>query len=123
MTERMASKLWGGRFTGKTDPIMEQFNNSISYDKTMWREDIEGSIQYAAALAKCGILTEHESNVISIGLKSVLDEWETNTFEIKPSDEDIHTANERRLTELIGPVGGTLRKSYLSDHSHLWSDN
>lgn len=39
-----SNKLWGGRFTGKTDPVMEKFNNSIGYDKIMWKEDIEGKI-------------------------------------------------------------------------------
>jgi argininosuccinate lyase len=53
-------RLWGGRFTGATDPVMERFNNSIGYDKTMWREDIEGSKQYARALEKCNILTTEE---------------------------------------------------------------
>lgn len=102
------NKLWGGRFTGKTDPIMEKFNNSISYDQRLWKEDLEGSIQYAKALINCGILTEHESETICQGLREVMKEWENGSFIIKESDEDIHTANERRLTELVGAVGGKL---------------
>jgi argininosuccinate lyase len=120
-----SAKLWGGRFTGKTDPVMEQFNNSISYDKIMWREDIEGSIQYSQALIHCGILTNEEADMIKAGLKDIYKEWEENKFDIKPTDEDIHTANERRLTELIGSVGGKLhtgrsRNDQVATDVRLW---
>jgi len=101
-------KLWGGRFTGKTDPLMEKFNESLPVDKRMWKEDIEGSQAYAKALAKAGILTQEESATIVKGLGQVADEWAAGKFEIKQGDEDIHTANERRLTEIVGAVGGKL---------------
>ena len=107
-SQEAGSKLWGGRFTGKTDPVMEQFNNSIGYDKTMWREDIEGSIAYAQAIGSCGILSQEEVQAIVEGLGRVRREWEEGVFQLVASDEDIHTANERRLTELIGRVGGKL---------------
>jgi argininosuccinate lyase len=103
-----SAKLWGGRFSGATDPVMEKFNNSINYDKIMWKEDIEGSIAYASGLVQCGLLTQEEANTINDGLCKVREEWETGSFVIQASDEDIHTANERRLTELIGKVGGKL---------------
>ena len=74
----------------------------------MWAQDLRGSIAYAKATAKVGILTEEESASIISGLEQVYDEWAAGTFEIKAGDEDIHTANERRLTELIGPLGGKL---------------
>ena len=101
-------KLWGGRFTGATDTLMEKFNASIGSDRRMWREDIEGSQAYARALSKTSVLTEAEAAEIVAGLDAVAAEWRAGTFEIKPGDEDIHTANERRLTELIGAVGGKL---------------
>lgn len=88
---------------------MEAFNNSMKYDKIMWAEDIAGSAAYARALGECGILQSAEVQQISNGLALVKAEWETNAFVVKDSDEDIHTANERRLTELIGKeVGGKL---------------
>jgi len=88
---------------------MEKFNNSMKYDQIMWSEDIQGSIAYAQALGKCGILQSVEVDQICEGLTRVRSEWETGSFLIKESDEDIHTANERRLTELIGKdVGGKL---------------
>merc|ERR1719183_2875915 len=97
-----------GRFSGETDPLMEQFNASLPYDKRMWREDIQGSVAYAAALGRAGLLQAEEVKSLQDGLALVGKEWEAGTFEIKAGDEDIHTANERRLTELIGAVGGKL---------------
>lgn len=103
------AKLWGGRFTGETDALMEAFNASISFDKRLAAVDIEGSKQYAKHLAIAGILKEDEARILMEGLDKLLAEWQAGTFEIKPaSDEDIHTANERRLGELVGAVAGKL---------------
>ena len=120
-----AKKLWGGRFTGATDPLMEKFNESLPFDRRMWAEDIRGSQAYAKALAKAGVLTEEESATIVDGLSSVASEWEAGTFEVKQGDEDIHTANERRLSELIGPLGGKLhtgrsRNDQVATDTRLW---
>jgi argininosuccinate lyase len=87
---------------------MEKFNASIQFDKCMWREDIQGSKAYASALAETGIITKEERDQLLAGLDKVGAEWEAGTFVITASDEDIHTANERRLTEFIGSVGGKL---------------
>lgn len=121
-------KLWGGRFTGKTDPIMEKFNNSIGYDKSMWLEDITGSQKYAKALVNCKILTIDEFLQIESGLEEVKKEWQSGRFVLVSSDEDIHTANERRLTELIGQVGGKLhtgrsRNDQVATDVRLWLRN
>ena len=102
------AKLWGGRFTGATDPLMEAFNNSISFDKRMWRQDIAGSIAYAHALARAKILTPAEATELERGLRVVHNEWASGTFAILPADEDIHTANERRFGECIGALAGKL---------------
>mmetsp|Transcript_41014 Transcript_41014/g.68137 ORF Transcript_41014/g.68137 Transcript_41014/m.68137 type:complete len:457 (-) Transcript_41014:476-1846(-) len=98
--------LWGGRFTGETDPVMERFNNSLEVDRIMWSADLDGSIAYSKALEKAGVISLDEGQAIRAGLEKVRTEWASDSFEIKPGDEDIHTANERRLTELIGPPGG-----------------
>ena len=68
----------------------------------------QGSQAYARALAKAGVLTDEEASTVIHGLKEVGKEWEGDRFQVKAGDEDIHTANERRLTEIIGPVGGKL---------------
>ncbi|DAZ99108.1 TPA: hypothetical protein N0F65_008413 [Lagenidium giganteum] len=106
--EPAEKKLWGGRFRGKVDPIMDKFNESLSVDKRMWSADLTGSQAYAKALQLSGVLTQQEADEIVKGLDLVKTEWRTHKFVIKEGDEDIHTANERRLTELIGPVGGKL---------------
>ncbi|KAL1923932.1 uncharacterized protein VTP21DRAFT_6967 [Calcarisporiella thermophila] len=103
-----SAKLWGGRFTGKTDPLMDAFNASIHFDRRLFLADIRGSQAYAKALAKNSIISSSECQSLCDGLERVLSEWEQNTFELKPGDEDIHTANERRLGELIGSVAGKL---------------
>ncbi|TSL04286.1 Argininosuccinate lyase [Bagarius yarrelli] len=76
---------------------MEKFNASISYDQRMWNADIRGSKAYVKALHKAKLVTQEEMIKIQEGLDRVLAEWSSGTFQIKPGDEDIHTANERRL--------------------------
>lgn len=101
-------KLWGGRFGGETDPLMDQFNASIGFDIALWEADIRGSIAYARALYKAGVLNEEERDAILLGLERIWGEFAGGTFEVKPEDEDIHTAIERRLYELIGAAAGKL---------------
>ena len=69
---------------------------------------MQGSQAYARALSKAGVLTEDEAATIVDGLGKVATEWESDSFQVKQGDEDIHTANERRLSEIIGSVGGKL---------------
>ncbi len=101
-------KLWGGRFEGQTSELMEQFNASIGFDWRLYEADIEGSAAYAEALADAGLITTDERDQLQRGLGQVLEEFGSGRFELRLSDEDIHTAVERRLYELIGPVAGKL---------------
>ena len=101
-------KLWGGRFEGKTSEVMEQFNASIGFDWRLYEADIEGSAAYAEALADVGLLTTDERDQLQAGLGQVLEEFGNGQFELRLSDEDIHTAVERRLHEIVGPVAGKL---------------
>ncbi|KAJ9103535.1 argininosuccinate lyase [Naganishia cerealis] len=96
------AKLWGGRFTGATDPLMDLYNASLPYDKKMYAADLHGTAVYTQGLQKLGILSADELSSIQEGLKVVEKEWELGKFVEKPGDEDIHTANERRLGEVIG---------------------
>ncbi len=121
----MSTKLWGGRFTGGNDPLMEAFNASISFDKRMWRADIRGSQAYARALARSGIIRGDEAERLVAGLERVADEWAAGVFALAAGDEDIHTANERRLTELLGDVAGKLhtgrsRNDQVATDTRLW---
>ncbi|MDF1512405.1 MAG: argininosuccinate lyase, partial [Anaerolineae bacterium] len=108
MTEPSTQKLWGGRFAKATDSLLEKYNASIGFDWRLYEADIQGSIAYASALIKTGILTAQEAGTIIKGLRAVLAEFEEERFTIVPGDEDIHTAVERRLHELIGDVAGKL---------------
>jgi len=101
-------KLWGGRFEAPMAAPMARLNASIGFDWRLWAADIVGSKAYAKALHKAGILTQQELDELLHGLDSVADEFASERFEIKPSDEDIHTAVERRLGELIGSTAGKL---------------
>ena len=101
-------KLWGGRFEGEMDPLMEEFNNSISFDWRLWKADIQGSEAWVRALTRVGLLSPPDAERLLDGLARIREEWESGEFEIKPGDEDIHTANERRLKELVGEVAGKL---------------
>ncbi|KAM9331956.1 argininosuccinate lyase [Pholidichthys leucotaenia] len=108
MANSEGRKLWGGRFVGDTDPIMEKFNASIAYDQRMWDADIRGSQAYVRALEKAKLVSTEEMEQIVQGLSKIYKEWSEHNFLVKPGDEDIHTANERRLKELIGAAAGKL---------------
>ena len=101
-------KLWGGRFEGTPDSLMERFNASIGFDWQLWAADIKGSMAYARALERAGLLTADERDRLIQGLQAVAREFEAEEFEVRPSDEDIHTAVERRLGELAGQVADKL---------------
>ncbi|KAA3661667.1 MAG: argininosuccinate lyase [Chloroflexi bacterium] len=119
------SKLWGGRFAKQTDSLVHQFNASIQFDVRLFNQDITGSITWAKGLVGAGILTEEEAETIINGLETVRGEFENETFEFAVNDEDIHTAVERRLTEIVGPVGGKLhtgrsRNDQVATDFRLW---
>ncbi|OJD26328.1 argininosuccinate lyase [Blastomyces percursus] len=123
----VAGKLWGGRFTGATDPLMVAYNESIYFDKVFYEQDIAGSIAFARANVATGILTEQEFRTIETGLRQVLEEWRQDIFKIVPGvDEDIHTANERRLGDIIGKeIAGKLhtgrsRNDQVATDLRLW---
>ncbi|NXT70610.1 ARLY lyase, partial [Chaetops frenatus] len=101
-------KMMAGRFVGSTDPIMEMLSASITVDQRLSEVDIQGSMAYAKALEKAGILSKTELEKILSGLEKISEEWSKGVFGVIQTDEDIHTANERRLKELIGDVAGKL---------------
>ncbi|MDY6878450.1 MAG: argininosuccinate lyase [Chloroflexota bacterium] len=100
--------LWGGRFAAATDELMRRFGDSIGFDRRMYEADVRGSIAYAGALARTGLITNEERDQLVAGLEQVRAEFDADTFQVQPGDEDIHTAVERRLTELVGSVAGKL---------------
>ena len=104
----MSEKPWAGRFNLPTDKFVEEFNASISFDKRLYKFDIKGSMAHARMLAKQNIITDDEARLIISGLEKVLTEIKSGQFTFSDDDEDIHMAVEKRLTEIVGPVGGKL---------------
>ncbi len=102
------AKLWGGRFTGDVDATMWRFNASLDVDRRLASADVRGSIAYARALGRAGVLTSSEVRTLVSGLGRIREQVESGTIEFSPGDEDIHTAVERRLGEIVGPVAGKL---------------
>ncbi|WP_432736164.1 argininosuccinate lyase [Maridesulfovibrio sp. FT414] len=102
------NKLWGGRFAQKTAASVEDYTESVSFDRNLYREDIAGSQAHARMLAEQGVLTADEAETLVKGLDQVLDEIESGRFEWKKEMEDLHMNIESRLTEIVGAVGGKL---------------
>ncbi len=120
-----SAPLWSGRFSGAADEAAFALNASLSFDRRMASQDVRGSLAWAASLVEAGVLTEEQGVTIRVGLEEVGTEFEAGTFEYQPTDEDIHTAVERRLGELIGPLAGSLhtgrsRNDQVATDFRLW---
>ena len=96
------------RFSQPQDPLFQALNSSISFDWRLAPYDLEQSLAHARMLARSGIIGEEDLREIERGLAQVRDEVEGDRFEIKPDDEDVHMAIERRLTEIVGEPGAKL---------------
>ena len=101
-------KPWGGRFKGKTDPLLERFSASIDFDRALYEQDIAGSKAHAQMLEKIGILTAQEKNSIVKGLDEIQKEIKAGKFVFDHALEDIHMHIETRLIEKIGNAGKKL---------------
>ncbi|MCY3797311.1 MAG: argininosuccinate lyase [Chloroflexi bacterium] len=122
----MILSLWGGRFSEPSDDDLRRLNDSIDFDQALYAEDIKGSIVYSRALAQAGVITAAEADEIIAGLQQVMQEFDGGSFELAEGDEDIHTAVERRLIEIVGEVGGKLhtgrsRNDQVATDFRLWT--
>lgn len=100
--------LWHGRFTESPAESLMAFTQSIGFDARIWKDDVTGSLAHVEMLGATGVLPVAEADSIVVALRRVESEFAAGTFAFVPSDEDIHTAIERRVTELAGPVGAKL---------------
>ncbi|MCG8350906.1 MAG: argininosuccinate lyase [Chloroflexales bacterium] len=100
----MSHQLWGGRFETPTAVEMRRFNDSFQFDYRLAEVDIAGSIVWAGALERAHLISEAEHHALVQGLTMIQREVAEGSFASQHSDEDIHTAVERRLHELVGPV-------------------
>ena len=102
------AQLWGGRFTKETDDAVFAFNESLSFDKRLYKADITGSIAHSGMLGKQGIISEKEAEDIKNGLTSILNDIESGSLEFDPKCEDIHSFIEANLIKRIGDAGKKL---------------
>lgn len=100
--------LWGGVFSQATDDAVRRLNDSLRFDWRLYNVDITGSQAWARAIADAGVLTPGERDQIIDGLERVRADFAAGSFSAAPGDEDVHTAVERRLGEIAGPVAGKL---------------
>ena len=120
-----ASAMWGGRFSGGPNDIMEEINASIGFDQRFFAQDIRASKAHAEMLGAQNIITPEDAKLICEGLDQVYGEIETGTFTFKRSLEDIHMNVEARLKEIIGEPGGRLhtgrsRNDQVANDFKLW---
>jgi argininosuccinate lyase len=117
--------LWDSRFRQKLDPLAWELNTSLPVDRRLAKQEVRASLAWADALRDVGILNPDEHVQITAGLKVIQQEFANGSFAFAPSDEDIHTAVERRLTELIGATAGKLhtgrsRNDQVATDFRLW---
>ena len=117
--------LWGGRFEGETDALVWKFNQSLPFDRRLWREDITGSIAHAKMLAKQGIIPGDDGRTIVAGLTALRDDLASGAATLPDEAEDIHSAVEQMLRERIGTVAGKLhtarsRNDQVATDIRLW---
>ncbi len=106
--QKKTSSIWGGRFESKQSDILSEINQSISFDRALYKQDIEASIAHARMLAKQSIIKQEDFLQIEAGLTKILHEIESGEFEFKQELEDIHMNIESRLAEIIGEAAGRL---------------
>ena len=125
MSGQPSKTLWAGRYENQAAESLRKLNDSLPFDKRLYAEDVQGSIAWAHALARAGVLPDAEAAQIVIGLVAIEAEFDGGTFVFGAGDEDIHTAVERRLTEIIGPIAGKLhtgrsRNDQVATDFKLW---
>jgi len=96
------------RFSEPQAAAFQALNSSVSFDRRLWPQDIAGSRAHAEMLGARGIISPEERDALLGGLDRVEAELRDGSFVLSPDDEDVHMAVERRLTALVGPVGGKL---------------
>ena len=102
------AQLWGGRFTKETDELVYKFNASIGFDQKMLSEDVEGSTAQAKMLAKIGIISDEEADLIVNTLKDIVSDVESGKLKITEKYEDVHSFIESNLIDRIGDTGKKL---------------
>ena len=106
--QKASQKAWGGVFREPTDKRVEAFSESVSFDRRLADDDIDGSIAHARMLAACGLMTAAEADAIAAALEEIRGEIAAGRFEFTVSKEDIHLHIESALTARLGDAGRKL---------------
>jgi argininosuccinate lyase len=106
--ESSGATLWHGRFGDGPAAELMAFTQSLSFDKRLWRDDLTGSRAHVKGLQRAGIFRDEELSDVLEAIDRVEQELSDGSFVFAPSDEDIHTAIERRVTEIAGDAGGRM---------------
>src|SRR5690606_12680542 len=114
-----------GRFEGGPDAALMAYTASLPFDRRLWRDDIAGSRAHVRGLGRAGLLSGADVDAVLAALDTVEAELGDGTFAFAESDEDIHTAVERRVTEIAGPAGARLhtarsRNDQVATDLRLW---
>ena len=104
----MSDKIWAGRFSQSTNARMEQFSYSIGFDQKLFDYDIRVNQAWASALVEVGVYTAEEAAKVVATLASIREDFHQGLLVFSSSDEDIHSANERWLTERLGDLGSRI---------------
>src|SRR5256886_1852266 len=126
MSDKTNTNLWGGRFTGETDPAFAEFNSSFGFDRRLFAVDVQASMAHCNGLKTAGVLTNSESDRIKSALQTILEHGQASSgyFDEQPA-EDVHTFIEARLVEMIGDTGrklhtGRSRNDQVATDLRLW---
>ncbi|ABB39327.1 argininosuccinate lyase [Oleidesulfovibrio alaskensis G20] len=130
-----AGKLWGGRFRERTAGLVEEYTESVSYDRALYAQDIAGSKAHARMLARQGVISAGDAGRITEGLEQIRKEIESGEFVWRTEMEDVHMNIESRLTELVGDAGRRLHtgrsrndqvaldfRLFVSDRIRVWKN-
>jgi argininosuccinate lyase len=125
-TGTRATKVWAGRLSAPTSERVERYTSSLAVDQRLGADDVAGSRAHARMLRSIGVLTAAHLRAIDAGLRAIAAELSSGAFTVAPGDEDIHTAVERRLFELAGPVAGMLhtgrsRNDQVATDLRMWA--
>jgi len=118
--------LWHGRFEGGSNEALQALNDSLPFDRRMFRDDVAGSRAHVRMLARVGLMTEDDATAVLEALDATEAEMTDGSFTFQASDEDVHTAVERRVTELAGDAGARLhtgrsRNDQVATDLRLWT--
>src|SRR5437764_7049226 len=126
MSDKTNTNLWGGRFTGETDPAFAEFNSSFGFDRRLFAVDVQASMAHGDGLETAGVLTNSESERIKSALQTILERGQASAHYFdEQTAEDVHTFVEARLVEMIGDLGrklhtGRSRNDQVATDLRLW---